>query len=399
MTNSMPGGMMDLGTAGGTNAEAYCLNSDRVVVGVAMKAIGGSQALMFTNAMGGKTTIMSMSMSNMSATGGQCWFVNDLGQVAGQAQMMTGRRHAFVSGPTTMTGGMMGGTTGGTTGGMMGGTTGGMMGGSSGGMPGGTTAGMPGGMMGRTNVDLRTLGGSNSVAYCLNNAGMAVGMAETTSGRPHAFMVSNSLGQVTHMMDLNKLIPTNSGWELMVAHGINDAGQIVGWGMHGGHTNAFLLTPVSAPVMMTSAPVPEMVGSGAAVTLSAQMSANEPLTYQWLHDGMAIPGATSATLNLPPMNMGAAGRYTVTVRNGAGTVASASTAVSMLGMTLANGTSHLTVAAPDGSRFRIDYLDMLGSGATWRMLTNISVVGRVSGIPDLSVAGPRARFYRATMLP
>ena len=73
-----------------------------------------------------------------------------------------------------------------------------------------------------------------------------------TNGVHHAFMVTNALGGTVRMMDLNGLIPTNSGWELMEARGINAAGQIIGWGMHAGHTNAFLLTPVSAPVMMTS---------------------------------------------------------------------------------------------------------------------------------------------------
>ena len=85
----------------------------------------------------------------------------------------------------------------------------------------------------------------------------------------------------------------------MEARSINAAGQIVGWGMHAGHTNAFLLTPVSAPVMMMSAPSPQIVGPGAPVTLQMQMSASEPLTYQWLHDGMPIPGATNAALTLP----------------------------------------------------------------------------------------------------
>jgi probable HAF family extracellular repeat protein len=86
------------------------------------------------------------------------------------------------------------------------------------------------------------------------------------SGMMHAFMVTNVLGGTVHMIDLNNLVPANSGWELMEARGINASGQIVGWGMHAGHTNAFLLTPVSAPVMMVSAPSPQIVGPGAGVT-------------------------------------------------------------------------------------------------------------------------------------
>lgn len=45
------------------------------------------------------------------------------------------------------------------------------------------------------------------------------------------------------MMDLNGLIPSNSGWELLAAYGINDKGQIVGVGRIRGVFHAFLLTP------------------------------------------------------------------------------------------------------------------------------------------------------------
>ena len=43
--------------------------------------------------------------------------------------------------------------------------------------------------------------------------------------------------------DLNKLIPAKSGWVLIEANGINNAGQITGMGMHKGLEHAFLLTP------------------------------------------------------------------------------------------------------------------------------------------------------------
>jgi hypothetical protein len=41
--------------------------------------------------------------------------------------------------------------------------------------------------------------------------------------------MTNALGGMAHMMDLNTLIPTNSGWEMMEASSINTSGQIVGW--------------------------------------------------------------------------------------------------------------------------------------------------------------------------
>ena len=65
-----------------------------------------------------------------------------------------------------------------------------------------------------------------------------------------------------------------------------------------------------------------------------QMNAIEPLTYQWLHDGVPIAGATNATLTLAAMSLGNVGQYTVTARNAVGTVASASAAVAMFSMAI-----------------------------------------------------------------
>ena len=47
---------------------------------------------------------------------------------------------------------------------------------------------------------------------------------------------------------LSSLLPANSGWALSQANGINDAGQIVGYGINPeGQTDGFLLTPVPEP--------------------------------------------------------------------------------------------------------------------------------------------------------
>jgi probable HAF family extracellular repeat protein len=45
------------------------------------------------------------------------------------------------------------------------------------------------------------------------------------------------------MLDLNTLIPPGTGWTLDQANGINDAGEIVGYGAKKGQQHAFLLTP------------------------------------------------------------------------------------------------------------------------------------------------------------
>ena len=63
----------------------------------------------------------------------------------------------------------------------------------------------------------------------------------TTKGNKatHAF-----IWEAGKMMDLNKLIPDNSGWKLIIAHDINDKGQIVGEGIFNDESRAFMLNPV-----------------------------------------------------------------------------------------------------------------------------------------------------------
>lgn len=50
--------------------------------------------------------------------------------------------------------------------------------------------------------------------------------------------------------DLNTLIPSESGWELIGAYGINNEGQISGWGYYYGEPRAFRLTPIPEPLSL-----------------------------------------------------------------------------------------------------------------------------------------------------
>jgi len=64
----------------------------------------------------------------------------------------------------------------------------------------------------------------------------------------HAFIydpVDLPSDPATQLHDLNDLIPTGSGWELISAEAINNKGQITGYGTHNGVRHAFLLTPDS----------------------------------------------------------------------------------------------------------------------------------------------------------
>lgn len=49
------------------------------------------------------------------------------------------------------------------------------------------------------------------------------------------------------MIDLNSDIEPSRGWLLCSATGINDEGQIVGWGIHDGKRRVYRLSPPAQP--------------------------------------------------------------------------------------------------------------------------------------------------------
>ncbi|BDI30872.1 hypothetical protein CCAX7_29230 [Capsulimonas corticalis] len=144
--------------------------------------------------------------------------------------------------------------------------------------------------------DLGTLGGDNSLACAVNQRGQAVGYSSTDDGTVHACFWDNgqaidlgtlpghdnsearavndlgvAVGQsgvnadVTppravlwsdgRVVDLNGAVTNAPQWTLQCADGVNNAGQIVGKGLVGGVTHAFVLTPQTAvsPISPVSA--------------------------------------------------------------------------------------------------------------------------------------------------
>jgi probable HAF family extracellular repeat protein len=166
--------------------------------------------------------------------------INDKGQVAGTTGCATGNIHAVLW-PNGPNGGVIDlGNLGGTVniaGGINNKTQ--VVGQAD--VPGGTHHAFlwQGGVM----TDLGSLPGlPTSFATQINNQGQVVGVSQDANGNDSssvAFLWQNGV-----MTDLNTLIPAGSPLFLMEAEGINDRGQIAGFGhLSNGEHRGFLLTP------------------------------------------------------------------------------------------------------------------------------------------------------------
>ena len=83
------------------------------------------------------------------------------------------------------------------------------------------------------------------------------------------------------------------------------------------------IAPVETAPVITASPASQTVFAGAAVSFSGSASGTPAPAYQWLKDGVPLPGATAGTFTLATASLADAGMYTVTATNSVGTATSA----------------------------------------------------------------------------
>jgi probable HAF family extracellular repeat protein len=219
------GVMNDLGTFGGGYSVATGINDAGAVVGYTQRADGNQRAFLY----------LQGNMSDLGTLGGAQSFanaINNQGQIVGYAETSI-VNHAFLFQDGVMT-------------------------------------------------DLDTLGTNYSIANAINVNGQAVGIARFPGLGLHAAIFQNGA-----MIDINTLLPASSGWELTEARGINDSGQIVGYGTFAGqYPRAFLLSPIPPPKVTCSVDQPllwppnqSLVNVGLGVTVNPPDASLTVLVY------------------------------------------------------------------------------------------------------------------------
>lgn len=87
---------------------------------------------------------------------------------------------------------------------------------------------------------------------------------------------------------------------------------------------------------ITTAPIPQTVSAGTQLTLSVTATGSPAPTYQWLKNGVAIAGATQATLTVSSTLPSDTAAYSVVVANSAGSVTTTPVQVTVIYSQLVN---------------------------------------------------------------
>jgi probable HAF family extracellular repeat protein len=186
--------------------------------------------------------------------------------------------------------------------------------------------------------ELGTLGG-DSRAWSINDSGTVVGSSYVSGSGDHGFLKES--GQP--MIDLNTLIPADSGWTIHDARAINSKGQIAAIGYKaGGQGHALLLSPTSdsPPPGDSQAPPPPAITSpqnnsyDTDGSFSVSGSAEAGSTVE-LFEGTTSKGTTKADSSSGAWSIALSGAsegahtYTAKATDAAGNTSSVSNSVTV----------------------------------------------------------------------
>jgi Immunoglobulin domain len=163
-------------------------------------------------------------------------------------------------------------------------------------------------------------------------------------------------------------------------------------------TAVFDNVTVSAPPIITSQPASVAAVPGGSAAFSVMADGTPPFGYQWQTNGVAVPGATNATLSIAHVQAADFVPYTVVLSNPGGSVLSAVASLTLAvspaigSPDFASGTCTFSLPTELGPAYLVEYKYSLDD-PLWQMLTNVPGTGAPVTITDNDLANP-AKFYR-----
>ena len=116
-------------------------------------------------------------------------------------------------------------------------------------------------------------------------------------------------------------IPGETNSSLVLSNvGVDDSGgyQVFVNNLSGSVTSSIVTLLVGYPATITQEPAGVDVSAGTPVTFQAQAAGSPPPQYQWMLNGLSLPGQTNASLVLEAATTNLAGAYSVMVSNAFG---------------------------------------------------------------------------------
>jgi uncharacterized repeat protein (TIGR03803 family) len=149
--------------------------------------------------------------------------------------------------------------------------------------------------------------------------------------------------------------------------------------------------PVVIPPTITNQPPSITSSSGATTTLSVNASGTPPFVYQWMFDGVNIPGATNATLSLANVSTANLGSYSVEVANPTGYAVSAPIDLTIANLEMIAG---VVINGSVGTNYSLQSIPALGNGSQWTTLTNINLPSQPYTYTDYGSLTNPQQYYR-----
>jgi hypothetical protein len=126
----------------------------------------------------------------------------------------------------------------------------------------------------------------------------------------------------------------------------------------------------------------------------------QPLIYQWQYDGTNVPGATTALLTLPDVQVASAGTYSVVVTNALGSAVSSNAALTVLPapapsivISLAGAGVSVSFTSQPGSNYVLEYKNSLADPAWTPLSPPTPATGGAMVLQDTN-APATSRYYR-----